>query len=594
MRKVFVYILWIILAVLGGYASAANTQNLIYDINKTVGQDSVDAAGVFVTHRIPDGYDYNQSVARQFNASVNGSYIALYNDRNWWGGNVNFGSFEFEDGHEIEINIASRREITSYEILPKTADFQVINTTSKGISLKINKADQNLTIIINHPRTGNVLHLFCNSIDHQAPNITTALDANNYCYDRTTKTYYFGPGYHDLSKNFGGSVTVGGVRNVYLAAGAVLNGTLSISSGTAQTRIYGRGMIMNTSGQLIEVGYSQGGTVEGIIAHGHRTGWQTTITASQNIHFKKVKIISTQYASSDGIDVVNSHDCTFDSCFVRASDDCVAIKGLIGEDPAQCAPNKNLYFDHMQLWNDCNNGFGLGAETHAPYENIQLLNSEILFSYDDPVHHEQLDERAALNICCLHGTWFKDILFENINVYHCERLIGLGFKDSFWFGSLPGDQSYEGGIQNVRFKNVRSWQDSGSSIANDIWMYGWHKDGTPDKFVENIWFDDVWITDRRVDNEQDVDIKTNNTPSLTLVQNLHFNESLSLQGDLNGDGVVDVADVNMVINMMLGKIAVTVQGDVTGDRKVDVADVNAVINIMLGKTKNIIHLNNNH
>ena len=304
MRKSFVYILLYMLAALELCASATNSQDLIYDINKTVGQDSVDAAGVFVTHRIPDGYDFNLSVARQFNASVNGSYIALYNDRNWWGGNVNFGSFEFEDGHDIEINIASRREITSYEILPKTAEFQVIQTTSKGISLRINKANQNLTIIINHPRTGNVLHLFCNSIDHQAPTITSALDENNYCYDRATKTYYFGPGYHDLSKNFGGSLTVGGVRNVYLAAGAVLNGTLSISSGTAQTRIYGRGMIMNTSGQLIEVGYSQGGTVDGIIAHGHRTGWQTTITASQNIHFKNVKIISTQYASSDGIDVV--------------------------------------------------------------------------------------------------------------------------------------------------------------------------------------------------------------------------------------------------------------------------------------------------
>lgn len=571
-----------LLATMSLGAWSANSQDLIYDINKTVGQDSVDAAGVFVTHRIPDGYDFNMSVARQFNASVNGSYIALYNDRNWWGGNVNFGSFEFEDGHEIEISIASRRDISSYEILPKTAEFEVTNTTSKGISLKISKADQNLTIIINHPRTGNVLHLFCNSIDHNAPVITSELDADNYCYDRATKTYYFGPGYHDLSKKFGGVVSAGGARNIYLAAGAVLNGKLAISSGTEQTRIYGRGMIMNTSGQLVEVGYSQGGTVEGIIAHGHRTGWQTTITASHDIHFKNVKIISTEYASSDGIDVVNSHDCTFDSCFVRASDDCVAIKGLIGDNPAECMPNQNLFFDHMQLWNDCNNGFGLGAETHAPYENIKLTNSDILFSYDDPGHHEELDERAALNICCLHGTWFKDILFENINVYHCERLIGLGFKDSFWFGSLPGNQSYEGGIQNVRFKNIRSWNESTSSIANDIWMYGWHQDGTPDKFVEDIWFDNVVVVDRLVESEQDVDIKTNNTASLTLVRNLHFNDNPVVRGDINGDGVVDVEDVNIAINTMLGKLSSSDNADVTGDGVVDVDDINVLINIMLG------------
>ena len=54
-------------------------------------------------------------------------------------------------------------------------------------------------------------------------------------------------------------------------------------------------------------------------------------------------------------------------------------------------------------------------------------------------------------------------------------------------------------------------------------------------------------------------------------------------GDLNGDGVVDISDVNAVINMMLGKGEQTPAGDVTGDGQVDISDVNAVINLMLGK-----------
>ncbi|MBR5727652.1 MAG: hypothetical protein IKX39_03295, partial [Muribaculaceae bacterium] len=56
-----------------------------------------------------------------------------------------------------------------------------------------------------------------------------------------------------------------------------------------------------------------------------------------------------------------------------------------------------------------------------------------------------------------------------------------------------------------------------------------------------------------------------------------------LPGDLNGDGSVDISDVNAVINMMLGKTPQTPAGDVTGDGNVDISDVNAVINIMLGK-----------
>ena len=54
-------------------------------------------------------------------------------------------------------------------------------------------------------------------------------------------------------------------------------------------------------------------------------------------------------------------------------------------------------------------------------------------------------------------------------------------------------------------------------------------------------------------------------------------------GDVNGDNTVDIADVNAVINMMLGKAPSTAAGDVTNDGNVDIADVNAVINLMLGK-----------
>lgn len=56
-----------------------------------------------------------------------------------------------------------------------------------------------------------------------------------------------------------------------------------------------------------------------------------------------------------------------------------------------------------------------------------------------------------------------------------------------------------------------------------------------------------------------------------------------VRGDITGDGVVDIADVNAVINMMLGKEVPTTVADVTGDENVDIADVNAIINIMLGK-----------
>ncbi len=54
-------------------------------------------------------------------------------------------------------------------------------------------------------------------------------------------------------------------------------------------------------------------------------------------------------------------------------------------------------------------------------------------------------------------------------------------------------------------------------------------------------------------------------------------------GDVNGDGQVDIADVNGLIDMMLGKAQPSAAADLTGDGQVDIADVNMAIDIMLGK-----------
>ena len=55
-----------------------------------------------------------------------------------------------------------------------------------------------------------------------------------------------------------------------------------------------------------------------------------------------------------------------------------------------------------------------------------------------------------------------------------------------------------------------------------------------------------------------------------------------VKGDVNGDGVVDIADVNAAIDMILGLQAAKLVADVNGDGTVDVADMNSIINIILG------------
>ena len=57
-----------------------------------------------------------------------------------------------------------------------------------------------------------------------------------------------------------------------------------------------------------------------------------------------------------------------------------------------------------------------------------------------------------------------------------------------------------------------------------------------------------------------------------------------MRGDVNADGEMNIADVNTVIDMILGDSGDTYSlGDVNGDGEVNIADVNAVIDLILSK-----------
>ena len=57
-------------------------------------------------------------------------------------------------------------------------------------------------------------------------------------------------------------------------------------------------------------------------------------------------------------------------------------------------------------------------------------------------------------------------------------------------------------------------------------------------------------------------------------------------GDVNRDLEVNIADVNAVIDIILGGNDDTIAADVNGDGEINIADINAIIDIILSGTQN--------
>lgn len=136
-------------------------------------------------------------------------------------------------------------------------------------------------------------------------------------------------------------------------------------------------------------------------------------------------------------------------------------------------------------------------------------------------------------------------------------------------------------IYNEECSNVsgsNTMVDASQWKFDSFWIWrGYVSDleGELDDLYDIPWTGDIYFDDLRYVHYNDEE----QTASLDDISDVNP----GIQGDVTGDGEVDIADVNAIINVMLGKADETPVADVTGDGQVDIADVNAVINIMLGK-----------
>ena len=197
--------------------------------------------------------------------------------------------------------------------------------------------------------------------------------------------------------------------------------------------------------------------------------------------------------------------------------------------------------------------------------------------------------------------WDMNLAYGNADYYEAWRTDTWMYRSNgiltnaydtylipFWWYKLNSNPDYVMALKNrwAQYRRTNLSQDRimslVDSLSNVLTSHGaehrnseawprWGRYVWPNYYVASNFADEVsflkrWITDRIA----------------WMDEQLGFDPSFILTGDVNRDGEVNVADVNAVINMILSG-NFTPGGDVNGDNEVNIADINAVIDLVLNQ-----------
>ena len=177
-------------------------------------------------------------------------------------------------------------------------------------------------------------------------------------------TRVFGPGLHVIDEYL--FPVPSGLR-IYLAPGAAVMGGFVISE-AEDVHISGHGVILQESFHRyssingVRVSHSKHITIEGLtcINPPHYTVY---LGGSEDVTVRSIRSFSCE-GWSDGIDMMSCRDVHVDGCFLRTSDDCIAIYGRRWEYNGDM---RDILVENCTLWADVAHPSIIG--THGDYEH---------------------------------------------------------------------------------------------------------------------------------------------------------------------------------------------------------------------------------
>jgi hypothetical protein len=300
---------------------------------------------------------------------------------------------------------------------------------------------------------------------------------------------YLGPGLYQ--QNY----TVPSGKTLYIAGGAVIQGSVDLSNST-NAKVIGRGVLDRPSYVGIFADYSNQVTIDGIIVndygYGNNGGYSINLGNATNATVNNYKAFGLN-KWGDGIDCFACNNVTINDVYIRSHDDSIAIyndrgfggKVFYGDSKNITVTNSILQPDLARPINIGNHGFPWAPGGGHTIENLSFSNLDLW------IHNQG----HRIQFISGDGNIIQNVNFSDIRVNDTVegRFLMMNVKTH--------DYSPGRGINNVYFKNV-SYTGSNTS-GNPITGY----DAT--RRIQNVTFENLIVNGTLITNAAQGNITTN-------------------------------------------------------------------------------------
>jgi hypothetical protein len=393
-------------------------------------------------------------------------------------------SFDFSGPIKFKITYAANRVDTA-AIRPRSHEIETL-LDGNTISFTLNQP-RDLMLELDGDKW-KALHLLTNAIDTAAPT------------EDSDDVWYFGPG---INQGAAASLVTDGVnlvvpsgKTVYLAGGAFITFRINFVD-VSNSALRGHGFILGPKGGYIQrelggaihMSRASNIRVEGVTSLG-ATGFSLSAGECKDVTVDRYRSFSSA-SNGDGIDFFCSSNITIENCFLRNSDDTIALYSHRWD---WYGDSKNILIQNCVLLPDVAHAINMG--THGSPEKPENTSNVTIQNIDILDHEEnQVWYQGCIAINAADENMFHDIHIEDVRVERITRgqLVNIRVMQNSMWTTAPGR-----GIRNVTLKNLFLDMHN-SKVVNPSMILGYNQS----RGIENITFENLRVDGKEIHETMD-------------------------------------------------------------------------------------------